>query len=244
MHFDVITLFPEMFSAISCGIVGRALGKDLISLKCFNPRDYTSDRYAKVDDSPYGGGPGMVMLFEPLQKAITAARAASPQTTVVYLSPQGSLLNQAKVKELSEKNNLTLLAGRYEGVDERLIESEADLEVSIGDYILSGGEFAAMVLIDAITRLLPGALGDEKSSSQDSFSDGLLEYPQYTRPESINGKDVPKVLLSGNHAAIAAWRRKESLGRTYLRRPDLFQKLQLTAADRMLLNEFINETQI
>ncbi len=242
MHFDIVTLFPEMFIALDSGITGRAREKGLIALDFWNPRDYTKNSYHKVDDSPYGGGPGMLMLFEPLQLAIQAARKADGESPlVVYLTPQGELLNQNLITKLAGQKRLILLAGRYEGIDERLIESEVDVEVSIGDYVLSGGELAAMVVVDAITRQLPGALGDADSSKQDSFVDNLLDYPHYTRPEVIAERSVPKVLLSGDHAAIARWRRKQALGRTWIRRPELLAKIELTAADNMLLNEFIEE---
>ena len=243
MRFDIITLFPQMFTVLDCGIVGRAKEKGLITLDCWNPRDYTKDKYHKVDDSPYGGGPGMVMLFGPLQAALQAARLAHSTTPlVIYLTPQGKLLDQKLATELTTQKHLILLAGRYEGVDERIVKAEVDTEISIGDYVLSGGELAAMVVIDAITRQLPGALGDADSAKQDSFSYGLLDYPHYTKPEFIANTGVPKVLLSGDHAAIARWRRKQALGRTWLRRPDLLAKIELTAADSMLLNEFIEET--
>ena len=242
MKFNIITLFPEMFTAIDYGIIGRAKENELISLKFWNPRDYTEDNYHKVDDSPYGGGPGMVMLVKPLQAAIQAARQAnSDPDLVVYLTPQGKLLNQELVIELASQKNLILVAGRYEGIDERLTKIEPGIEISIGDYVLSGGELAGMVVIDAVARQLPGVVGDADSVKQDSFSSftGLLDYPHYTRPEVIDGHVVPKVLLGGNHAEITCWRRKEALGRTWLRRPDLLEKIELTAADRMLLNEFI-----
>jgi tRNA (guanine37-N1)-methyltransferase len=241
MRFDIITLFPQMFTALDCGITGRAKENGLITLECWNPRDYTKDSYHKVDDSPYGGGPGMVMLFEPLQLAIQAARQADIEpASVVYLTPQGKLLDQDLVTTLATKKRLILLAGRYEGIDERLIElGVIDMEVSIGDYVLSGGELAAMVVVDAITRQLPEALGDADSAKQDSFASGLLDYPHYTRPEFIDEHGVPKVLLSGDHAMIARWRRKQALGRTWFRRPELLEKIELTAADSMLLNEFI-----
>ena len=230
-----------MFTALDCGITGRAKENGLITLECWNPRDYTKDSYHKVDDSPYGGGPGMVMLFEPLQLAIQAARQADIEpASVVYLTPQGKLLDQDLVTTLATKKRLILLAGRYEGIDERLIElGVIDMEVSIGDYVLSGGELAAMVVVDAITRQLPEALGDADSAKQDSFASGLLDYPHYTRPEFIDEHGVPKVLLSGDHAMIVRWRRKQALGRTWFRRPELLEKIELTAADSMLLNEFI-----
>lgn len=242
MRFDVITLFPQMFTALDYGVVGRAKENGIITLDCWNPRDYTKDKYHKVDDSPFGGGPGMVMLFEPLQIALQAARLTNNEPPIViYLTPQGKLLNQKLVTELTTKKRLILLAGRYEGIDERLVKSEIDIEISIGDYVLSGGEFAAMVVVDAITRQLPGALGDADSAKQDSFAHDLLDYPHYTRPELIANLSVPKVLLSGDHAAIARWRRKQALGRTWERRPKLLTKIELTAADSMLLNEFIEE---
>ncbi|CAL7959880.1 tRNA m(1)G37 methyltransferase [Gammaproteobacteria bacterium] len=243
MQFDIITLFPQMFTALDCGIVGHAKENGLITLNCWNPRDYTKDKYHKVDDSPYGGGPGMVMLFEPLQIALQAARLANSEPSlVVYLTPQGKLLDQKLVTELTAKKHLILLAGRYEGIDERLVKAEIDTEISIGDYVLSGGELAAMVVIDTITRQLPGALGDADSAKQDSFAYGLLDYPHYTRPEFIANSSVPRVLLSGDHGAIARWRRKQALGRTWERRPELLTKIELTATDSMLLNEFIEET--
>lgn len=243
MEFTVITIFPEMFTALECGITGRAKKNGLVKIDCLDLRDYADSKYRKVDDRPYGGGPGMVLLFEPLQKAISAAKASSDKPAkVIHLSPQGKLLQQKDLVRMSQQDNrLILISGRYEGIDERLIESEIDEEWSIGDYILSGGEIAAMVLIDAITRLLPGALGDETSILQDSFGNNdLLDYPHYTRPEIINGKSVPKVLLSGDHKAIMRWRLKESLGRTWLRRPDLLAKHQLTEEEQALLDEFIS----
>lgn len=243
MRFDIITLFPQMFTALDYGITSRAKENGLITLDFWNPRDYTKDNYHKVDDSPYGGGPGMVMLFEPLQLAIQAARkAGSEPASVVYLTPQGKLLDQNLITNFAAQKRLILLAGRYEGIDERLVEHEVDMEVSIGDYVLSGGELAAMVIIDVITRQLPEALGDADSAKQDSFVDGLLDYPHYTRPEFIDGHNVPKILLSGDHTTIARWRRKQALGRTWTRRPELLTKIELTAADSMLLNEFIKET--
>ena len=244
MRFDIITLFPQMFTALDCGITGRAKENGLITLDFWNPRNYTKDNYHKVDDSPYGGGPGMVMLFEPLQLAIQAARQTDNEpASVVYLTPQGKLLDQDLVTTLATKKRLILLAGRYEGIDERLVElGIVNTEISIGDYVLSGGELAAMVVVDAITRQLPGALGDADSAKQDSFASGLLDYQHYTRPEFIDEHEVPKILLSGDHAMIARWRRKQALGRTWIRRPELLKKIELTAADSMLLNEFIKET--
>jgi tRNA (guanine37-N1)-methyltransferase len=248
MNFNVITIFPEMFAAMQYGIVGRALDSGLIKLSCLNPRDFTDDKTGRIDDRPYGGGPGMVMEVLPLQKAISAfkkqddfANFAASEKATIYLSPQGKMLDQEVVKDLAAYKGLILIAGRYEGVDERLIETEIDFELSVGDYVLSGGELAAMILIDTITRTLPGALGDENSANQDSFSEGLLDYPHYTRPETVVQKAVPQVLLSGNHEAIARWRLKKALGRTWLRRPDLLKKRQLTKEEMALLNEFIED---
>ncbi|MFO7592738.1 MAG: tRNA (guanosine(37)-N1)-methyltransferase TrmD [Pseudomonadota bacterium] len=243
MRFDVVTLFPPMFEAVSgYGITGRALERGIAELGVWNPRDYTHDRHRTVDERPYGGGPGMLMKIQPLRDAIHEARAAHPgKSHVVYLSPQGKPLNQRGVRELAQHEHLVLIAGRYEGVDERLIETEVDEEWSIGDYVLSGGELAAMVVIDAVTRLLPGALGHEDSAQQDSFSDGILDCPHYTRPELFEGMQVPQVLLSGDHAAIARWRLKQSLGRTWLRRPDLLEILELDEEQQHLLQEFIQE---
>lgn len=212
------------------GVLGRAIKQQQLNVQCFNPRDYTEDRHRTVDDRPYGGGPGMLMKVEPLYKAIMAAKAAAVadrSTKVVYLSPQGQTLNQALlVDAATSENHLILIAGRYEGIDERVIESLVDEEWSIGDYVLSGGEFAAMVIIDGITRLLPGVLGDDDSAMQDSFMQGLLDYPHYTRPEEINGQVVPDVLLSGDHRAIQRWRLKQALGRTWLKRPDLLDAMR------------------
>jgi tRNA (guanine37-N1)-methyltransferase len=244
MWFSVITLFPETFKVLDSGITGRAKNEGLISLSTWNPRDYTEDKYKSVDDRPYGGGPGMVMMVEPLQKAIQAAKqAATKKPTIIYLSPQGKTFNQSAAEALLAKESLLLIAGRYEGIDERLLELEVDEEWSIGDYVLSGGELAAMVMIDAITRLIPGALGHEDSADKDSLSTGLLKYPQYTRPEDFEGIKVPPVLLSGNHQAIERWRQKESLGRTWLKRPDLLMKANLTQEQLALLIEFVNERQ-
>jgi tRNA (guanine37-N1)-methyltransferase len=226
MRFDVITIFPEMFAAFSeSGITRRALDLGLIELKLWNPRDFTSDKHRTVDDRPYGGGPGMVMLYQPLKDAIDAARADDPRPApVVYLSPQGEVLKQDKVEALQLLERIIFLAGRYEGIDERLIETQVDFELSIGDYVLSGGELPAMVVMDALTRRIPGALGDAQSAEQDSFAEGLLDCPHYTRPEEIAGHRVPDVLLSGNHAEIARWRASEARARTQKRRPDLLTK--------------------
>jgi tRNA (guanine37-N1)-methyltransferase len=246
MHIEVVTLFPEMFSAVSDnGVTGRAIQKGLVQLGTINPRDYTDDRHNTVDARPYGGGPGMVMLVEPLQAAIRdAKKVLSDKAKVIYLSPQGRKLDQAGLQSLVEHEELILLCGRYEGIDERLIASEVDEEWSIGDYVISGGELAAMVLIDGMTRLVPGALGHEESAQQDSFMNGLLDTPHYTRPEVVDGEAVPDVLLSGHHKNIEAWRLKQALGRTWLRRPDMLEKLTLTQAQEKLLAEFIRETEL
>ena len=247
MRIQVITLFPEEFTPlVSLGVTGRGIDSGKVSLELLNPRDFASDRHRTVDDRPYGGGPGMVMAVEPLCSTIRAAkkRAAGDgpgKAKASLLSPQGKLLNQAAVRELAERDNLILVCGRYEGIDERLIQLEIDEEWSIGDYVLSGGELAAAVLIDAVTRLLPGVLGDEKSAQQDSFMDGLLDYQHYTRPEETEGLAVPPVLLSGDHGAIERWRRKQALGRTWLRRPELLEGLALDSESEALLAEFKEE---
>jgi tRNA (guanine37-N1)-methyltransferase len=240
MRIDIITLFPEMFSAVTdYGITGRAVKSGLLSVHTWNPRDFTCDRHRTVDDRPYGGGPGMVMMAAPLTDAIRAAREAQTDgSAVVYLSPQGRQVNHGLIKEYSTRSGLILLAGRYEGVDERVIKNEVDEEWSIGDYVLSGGELPSMVVIDAITRQLPGALGDADSAEQDSFVDGLLDCPHYTRPEDFHGDAVPEVLLSGDHEAIRRWRLKQSLGRTWERRPDLLKQLALTDEQQQLLDEY------
>jgi len=245
MHIEVVTLFPEMFSAVSDnGVTGRAIQKGLVQLGTVNPRDFTDDRHNTVDARPYGGGPGMVMMVEPLRAAISEAKKVlSNKAKVIYLSPQGQKLDQAGLQSLLEHEELILLCGRYEGIDERLIASEVDEEWSIGDYVISGGELAAMVLIDGVTRLVPGALGHEESAEQDSFMNGLLDTPHYTRPEVLDGEAVPDVLLSGHHKNIEAWRLKQALGRTWLRRPDMLEKLTLTKAQEDLLAEFIRETE-
>lgn len=243
MHFDVVTLFPEMISTIAdFGVVGRARRNGLVSLDLENPRDHTSDVHRTVDDRPYGGGPGMVMKYAPLAGALAAARSRVPQgSPVVYLSPQGRVFDQATAKRYAALPGLILLAGRYEGVDERLIESQVDEELSLGDFVLSGGEVAAMAVIDAVVRLLPGVLGDEESAAQDSFAEGLLDCPHYTRPEEIEGQQTPDVLLSGDHAEIARWRLKQALGRTYERRPDLIDKLELNEEQQALLDDYLEE---
>jgi tRNA (guanine37-N1)-methyltransferase len=242
IRFDVVTLFPEMFAAVThSGISGRALEAGLWSIGLWNPRDFTRDNYRTVDDRPYGGGPGMLMLAEPLEKALDAAKEAGGGK-VIYLSPQGGKLDHEKVMELAGRAAATLLCGRYEGVDERLIERRVDEELSIGDYVLSGGELAAMTVIDAVVRQIPGALGGEQSAAEESFVDGLLDGPQYTRPELYGDAKVPDILLSGHHENIRRWRLKQALGRTWLRRPDLLAARKLNEQERMLLEEFQRES--
>ena len=245
MRVDVVTLFPGMVETLlRFGVTGRAVERGLLRVVAWDPRDDAHDRHRTVDDRPYGGGPGMVMKVQPLRDTLQRARAAAqPSAKTIYLSPQGRPLTQDGVRELALDTRLILLAGRYEGIDERLIATEVDEEWSIGDYVLSGGELAALVLIDAVARLLPGALNDSESAEQDSFMDGLLDCPHYTRPEEIEGLQVPAVLLSGDHAAVARWRRREALGRTWLRRPDLLARRRLAAEDQALLDEFIREYQ-
>lgn len=224
MKVGIITLFPEMFNSLKAGITGRAIENSLIELLTWNPRDFTDDNYRTVDDRPYGGGPGMVMKIEPLAKAVVEAKGQLPDARVIYLSPQGKPFLQTDAIAMTERKEIIFVAGRYEGVDERFIERYVDEEWSIGDYVLSGGELAAMVMIDAITRLLPGALGDKDSASQDSFmNEGLLDYPHYTRPELYEGMSVPKVLLSGDHKAIDHWRKEQAVVRTKKRRPELIK---------------------
>ncbi|MBS0516495.1 MAG: tRNA (guanosine(37)-N1)-methyltransferase TrmD [Proteobacteria bacterium] len=244
MRIDVITLFPEFVDAAArVGVVGRAQERGLLAVRSWNPRDYATDAYRRVDERPFGGGPGMVMLIDPLRDALRAARAADAKPVrTIFLSPQGTRLTQDKVRELAREERLILLCGRYEAVDERLIEHEVDEEVSIGDYVLSGGELAAAVLIDAIGRLQDGALNDAASAQQDSFSDGLLDCPHYTRPEVHELGAVPAVLLSGDHAEIAKWRRKQALGRTWLRRPDLLARAALDPEENLFLFEFQKDT--
>ena len=241
IRFDVVTLFPEMFAAITgSGITSRALEAGLYSLTTWNPRDFTADKYRTVDDRPYGGGPGMVMLAEPLERALDGIKLAGGGR-VIYLSPQGKKLDHRRVMELKEEPALTLLCGRYEGVDERLLGRRVDEEVSIGDFVLSGGEIAAMALVDAVVRQLPGALGDAASALEESFADGLLDCPQYTRPETYSDRTVPEVLMSGHHENIRRWRLKQALGRTWLRRPDLLEAKALNAEEKKLLDEFQRE---
>ena len=243
MRIDVITLFPQVLEGLAdLGVTGRAIKDGRVELKTWNPRDLAADRHRTVDDRPYGGGPGMVMAVEPLSSTIRAAREQhGTKTPVSLMSPQGRKLDQAGVDELAGRQGLILVCGRYEGIDERVVESEIDEEWSIGDYVISGGELAAAVIIDAVTRLLPGVLGDEQSAVQDSFVDGLLDHPHYTRPELAGDKAVPDVLLSGDHAAIRRWRRKQALGRTWQRRPDLLKNRELDEEAKLLLDEFRHE---
>ena len=241
IRFDVVTLFPEVFAAITgSGITSRALEAGLYSLTTWNPRHFTMDNYRTVDDRPYGGGPGMVMLAEPIERTLDAVKTAGGGR-VVYLTPQGRKLDHRRVMQLRDERALTLLCGRYEGVDERLLERRVDEEVSIGDFVLSGGEIAAMALVDAVVRQLPGALGDEASALEESFADGLLDCPQYTRPEIYSDRRVPEVLMSGHHENIRRWRLKQALGRTWLRRPDLLAARALSAEEQRLLEEFKQE---
>ncbi|MBW3165268.1 tRNA (guanosine(37)-N1)-methyltransferase TrmD [Ferrimonas balearica] len=246
MWLGVVTLFPEMFRAITdFGVTGRAVKNGLIQVHTWNPRDFTTDHHRTVDDRPYGGGPGMLMMVEPLRKAIRAAKAeAGEGAKVIYLSPQGRKLTQPGVEQLATYERVVLVCGRYEGIDERIIQSEVDEEWSVGDYVLSGGELPAMNLIDAVSRLVPGVLGKAASAEQDSFSDGLLDCPHYTRPEVLDGAAVPEVLLSGNHELIRKWRLKQSLGRTWARRPELLNNLALTDEQAKLLAEFVTEQKI
>lgn len=243
MWIGIISLFPEMFRAITeYGVIGRAVKNGLLNIQCWDPRDYTHDRHCTVDDRPYGGGPGMLMMVQPLRDAIYAAKSEiGEDAKVIYLSPQGRKLNQQGVCQLTANKKLILVCGRYKGIDERIIETEIDEELSIGDYVLSGGELPAMVMIDSISRFIPGVLGHHASAEEDSFMTGLLDCPHYTRPEVLEGMEVPRVLFSGNHAEIERWRRKESLGRTWLRRPELLTSLALTDEQRMLLVEFQQE---
>ena len=243
MQLQVVSLFPEMVAQVAnYGVVGRAVGKGLLSLACTDPRDFTSDLHRTVDDRPYGGGPGMVMKYEPLAAAIASAREALPAgSPVICLGPQGRVFDQAAARRLATLDGFALVAGRYEGIDERLIEAAVDEELSLGDFVLSGGEIAAMAVIDAVARLLPGVLGDEDSAAQDSFMTGLLDCPHYTRPEEIDGRRVPEVLLSGDHARIARWRLQQALGRSYERRPDLLERLDLTDEQRELLDEYLRQ---
>ena len=247
LQFDVVTLFPQMFDAVTTsGVTGRAREKGFYQLVAWNPREFAHNVYRTVDDRPYGGGPGMVMMPEPVGRALAAARqrqksAGVREPRVIHLSPQGRLLNHQRVMELAAEQGMVLLAGRYEGIDERVIAREVDDEISIGDYVMSGGELAAMVVIDCVVRQLPGVLGDAESAREDSFVNGLFDCPHYTRPEVYEGEPVPQVLLSGNHAEIRRWRLKQALGRTWQRRPDLLQQRGLSEDERGLLEEFKQE---
>ena len=243
MWIGVISLFPDMFRAITdIGVTGRAVKRGLLNIQCWNPRDFAHDKHRTVDDRPYGGGPGMLMMVQPLRDAVHAAKqAAGDDVKVIYLSPQGKKLTQSGVAELARCSKLLLVAGRYEGIDERVIQSDIDEEWSVGDYVLSGGELPAMTLIDAVSRLVPGVLGDMASAEQDSFTDGLLDCPHYTRPEVLDGVAVPEVLMSGNHEHIRRWRLKQSLGRTWQRRPELLDNLALTDEQAKLLAQYVQE---
>lgn len=241
-RFDVVSLFPDEFRAMTgIGVTGRAFSEGFATLETWNPRSFARDRHRTVDDRPYGGGPGMVMAVEPLGSAIRAARAANPGTPVSLMSPQGRRLDQAAVRSLAQRDGFILVCGRYEGIDERLVAAEIDEEWSIGDYVLSGGELAAAVLVDAVLRLVPGVLGHARSAAQDSFMEGLLDHPHYTRPEAVGGRRVPEVLLSGDHAAIERWRRKMALGRTWRRRPELLEAAALDAESTRLLEDYRRE---
>ena len=245
MRFDVVTLFPEMITAAArYGVTGRAIERNIVSLSVWNPRDYTQDKHKTVDDRPYGGGPGMVMKYQPLHDAVESAKQTGGDTAiVVYLSPQGKPMTQALLAEACGISQLILVAGRYEGVDERFVERDCDDEWSVGDYVISGGELAALIVIDAVTRLLPGVLGHDDSAQQDSHTDGLLDYPHYTRPENLGECSVPDVLLSGNHANIERWRMKQALGRTWQRRPDLLKNKNLSTEQEYLLQQFKSEVE-
>ena len=243
MRWGVVSLLPTMVSqALAYGVIGRALHSGLIELKLFNPRDCSVDVHQTVDDRPYGGGPGMLIKVDSLRASIAEARAELPMAPVIYLSPQGDPLTQQVAEELAGIPEFILVCGRYEGIDERVILLDVDREISLGDFVLSGGEPAAIALFDAVARLVPGVLGHANSAEQDSFSGGLLEGPHYTRPEEIAGLRVPDVLLSGHHGAISKWRRKQALGRTWLRRPELLKKQELSDPDKLLLDEFIRES--
>lgn len=242
MRFDVITLFPELIrQSMSVGVVGRALERGKVALECWNPRDYTQDNYRTVDDRPYGGGPGMVFMIEPLKRALAAARQQAGQAPVVLLSPQGRRFNQNQARSWAAGSGLIFVCGRYEGIDQRFVDRYVDIEMSLGDFVVSGGELPALAMMDAVIRLLPGVLHTDASAIEDSFMDGVLDCPHYTRPEVAEEGAVPEILLSGNHAAIARWRRKQSLGATWRRRPDLLAQLSLNVGDRRLLSEYISE---
>ena len=245
LQIAVITLFPEILSVVTdYGVTGRAIGNGLLEVTAYNPRDYTTDNHRTVDDRPYGGGPGMVMMAGPLRAAIHDARQVLGGARVIYLTPQGQRLNQKAVDHLTGYNPLIMLAGRYEGIDERVVRLEVDEEWSIGDYVLSGGELPAMVVIDALARTIPGVLGHEASAAEDSFVNGILDYPHYTRPENVAGLAVPEVLLGGNHAHIERWRLKQALGRTWQKRPDLLEDIKLDEIQQTLLDEYIQEYEL
>lgn len=246
MWIGIVSLFPEMFVAVSkFGITGRAVEQGLLEVEFWNPRDFTEDKHQTVDDRPYGGGPGMLMKVAPLRDAINAAKiCADADCPVIYLSPQGKKITQAGLHRLAQLPKVILVAGRYEGIDERLFDSIIDEEISIGDYVVSGGELPAMVLIDGMSRLLPGVVGDMESVQQDSFSDGLLDYPQYTRPEIVDGLEVPEVLISGDHQRIARWRKMQSLGRTFEKRPDLINAMMLDEDEQRLLDEYLTKDDV
>ena len=243
MRVAAVTLFPDLVMAVArWGVTARAVGRGLLELDCWNPRDFARGRHRRVDDRPYGGGPGMVMMYEPVRDAIVAARdAVEGMSRTIHLSPQGRKIEQCDIRRLAHGPPLVMLCGRYEGVDERLLDTEVDEELSLGDYVLSGGELAAMVVIDAMTRLIPGVLGHEDSAGADSFSDGLLDCPHFTRPETVAERQVPQVLISGDHGAIRRWRLKQSLGRTWERRPDLLRGRDLDPEERTLLDEYMSE---
>lgn len=240
LHLGVVTLIPEILNALNYGITGRAIEQGIVRIDYWNPREWAARPYRQVDDKPYGGGPGMVMMYEPLQAAITQARSQMPShCRTVYLSPQGKVIRQQDLNQIAnDQQPLLFIAGRYEGIDERILQHDIDEEWSLGDFVLSGGELAATVFIDAIIRLIPGSLGHLGSAEQDSFMNGLLDCPHYTRPATINGLNVPPVLLGGNHKEIERWRRKQSLGKTWLKRPDLLDKIELNETDQQLLAEF------
>ena len=239
LRIGVITILPEMFDTLKYGVVGRAIGQDVAQITCWNPRDWAVNEHRQIDDRPYGGGPGMVMMYAPLHAAIMQAKQQLPGCKTVYLSPQGQKVEQEKLNRIVETRcPILFIAGRYEGIDERVILHDVDEEWSIGDFVLSGGEFAAMIFIDAIVRLLPGSLGHPGSATADSFMHGLLDHPQYTRPAEVNGTAVPSVLLSGSHQLIARWQRKQALGQTWLKRPDLLKSADLNETDKRLLAEF------
>ena len=243
LHLGVLSLIPEMLDSLKYGITGRAIEQGLAKVDCWNPRNWATGPYRQVDDKPYGGGPGMVMMYEPLHASIMYARSQMPEPCkTIYLSPQGKVIQQNDLNRIvHEKQALLFIAGRYEGIDERIISHHVDEEWSLGDFVLSGGELAAMVFIDALIRLIPGSLGHLGSAEQDSFMNGLLDCPHYTRPACVNAMQVPAVLLGGNHKEIERWRRKQSLGKTWIKRPDLLEKIQLSETDRQLLVEFKNE---